>query len=105
MSQIDPVTWLVLSYVVGWVSSIAWPFLLVYVTKGDKFDWRKVAGRILFGLFGLIGLLAEPNMIANIGAMSYLGALAAGFGLSSFGNNIRRTNNARKRDKNAPAKE
>jgi len=99
MSQIDPVTWLVLSYVVGWLASIVWPFLLVYVTEGATFDWRKVAGRILFGLFGLIGLLAEPETIASIGAMSYLGALAAGFGLSSFGNNIRRTNDARKRDK------
>jgi uncharacterized membrane protein YjjB (DUF3815 family) len=82
-------------YVVGWAISIAWPFLLVVVTEGAKFDWRKVSGRLLVGFIGLLGYLVADETVALLGAGSFVAAFLAGFGASSFGNNIRRSVNAR----------
>jgi drug/metabolite transporter (DMT)-like permease len=83
-------------YIAGWALSIAWPFLLVAVTEGAKFDWRKVSGRILAGLLGLVGYLAADQAIGAIGALGYLAAFLAGFGASSVGNNVRRSVDAKR---------
>ena len=83
-------------YVVGWALSIAWPFLLAVITNGAKFDWRKVSGRLLAGLVGFVGYLATDEVMASLGAMSFVAALLAGFGASEVGNNVRRTNDARR---------
>ena len=86
------------AYVLGWALSIAWPYLLAYVRDGAAFDWRMVAGRILSGLVGLVGFLAADDVVANLGAMSYVAALLTGFGASSFGRNVQRTSDtARKK--------
>lgn len=81
-------------YVVGWVVSIAWPFILANVTTGARFDWRLVSGRVLAGAVGLLGFLASDEVIASLGAMSYVAALLAGFGASSAGRNVQRTADA-----------
>ena len=78
-------------YVLGWALSIAWPFLLKVVTEGARFDWRLVSGRLLAGAVGLLGFLASDEVIASLGAMSYVAALLAGFGASSAGRNVQRT--------------
>jgi hypothetical protein len=83
-------------YLLGWVTSIAWPFLLVVVTQGAKFNWRKVSGRILAGLLGFVGYLATDEVLATLGAMSFVAAFLAGFGASSVGNNVRRSVDARR---------
>jgi hypothetical protein len=83
-------------YVIGWALSIAWPFLLVVITDGAKFDWRKVSGRILAGLLGIVGYLAADSTVAMIGGFGYVAAFLAGFGASSVGNNVRRSVDARR---------
>ncbi len=82
-------------YVVGWGLSIAWPFLLVVVTEGARFNVRLVSGRLLVGLIGLVGYLAADETVALLGAGSFVAAFLAGFGASSFGNNIRRSVDAK----------
>ena len=81
-------------YALGWALSIAWPFLLKVLTEGARFDWRLVLGRIVAGGIGLLGFLASDDVIANLGAMSYVAALLAGFGASSAGRNVQRTADA-----------
>ena len=83
-------------YVVGWALSIAWPFLLVALTEGAKFDWRKVSGRILGGVLGFVGYLVADDAIATIGALSFVAAFLAGFGASEVGNNGRRSVDAKR---------
>ena len=83
-------------YVLGCAVSIAWPFLLVVVTQGAAFDWRKVSGRLLVGFVGLLTFLAGDAAIAQLGALSFLAAFLAGFGASSVGNNVRRSVDARR---------
>lgn len=83
-------------YVVGWAASIAWPFLLVVVTDGAKFDWRKVGGRLIAGFIGLVGYLAADSALAAIGALGFVAAFLAGFGASSVGNNVRRSVDAKR---------
>ena len=83
-------------YIGGWGLSIAWPFLLKVLTDGAKFDWRLVSGRLLVGFVGLLTFLAGDAAIAQLGALSFLAAFLAGFGASSFGNNVRRSVDARR---------
>ena len=78
-------------YVGGWAVSIAWPFLLVVVTEGAKFNWRLVSGRLLVGVMGMVGYLVADQTVAMLGTLSFVAAFLAGFGASSFGNNIRRS--------------
>ena len=96
MSDVNETYIRIALYVVGWALSIAWPFLLVAVTEGAKFDVRKVSGRILGGLLGLVIFLVGNESIATIGAMSFLAAFVAGFGASEVGNNGRRTVDAKR---------
>jgi hypothetical protein len=81
-------------YVVGWAVSIAWPFILVNVTEGATFNWRLVSGRILAGAVGLLTFLVGDEVLASLGAMSFLAAFLAGFGASSAGRNVQRTADA-----------
>jgi hypothetical protein len=81
-------------YVVGWALSIAWPFILANVTTGARFDWRLVSGRILAGAVGLLTFLVGDEVLASLGAMSFLAAFLAGFGASSAGRNVQRTADA-----------
>ena len=83
-------------YIIGWALSIAWPFILVKVTEGAAFDWRKVSGRLMVGFVGLLTFLAGDAAIAQLGALSFLAAFLAGFGASSVGNNVRRSVDAKR---------
>lgn len=87
----ETLTWLIVAYIGGVITSIVWPYLLAWVEKKEPFDWRMNIGRILTSLMGALPLLANPDWLAGLGAMSYVAAFVYGLGASEIGRAVQKT--------------
>jgi len=80
MSEIDPVVWAVIAYVLG-----AMLRLLAYLQEGVAFDWRYVIGQAVTALIGLIPILAAQEFLEQLSALGWLAAFGMGFGFAAMG--------------------
>ena len=85
MSEIDPVVWAVIAYVLGAMLRVFWPYLLAYLQEGVAFDWRYVIGQAVTALIGLIPILAAQEFLEQLSALGWLAAFGMGFGFAAIG--------------------
>lgn len=87
---------LALSYVLGVVARVVWPYALAYLNEPQAFDFSKAKGQIVAALAGLVfaaisGGVAQIDLVASFGVAGYLAAFVAGFGVAAFGRETQKT--------------
>ena len=82
---------LVVSYLLGVIIRVVWPYALKYFREGALFNWNMITGEILAAIIGLFGVLAAPDFIMELGPLGYFGAFVAGFGAAALGRNGQKT--------------
>ncbi len=87
-------TWLIVTYFGGLITSIVWPYLLAWIQNQEPFDWRMNVGRVLMGLMGALPLLASSEFLAQLGALTYVAAFVLGMGASQLGRTAQKTASA-----------
>lgn len=85
MTEIDPVVWAVIAYVLGVLLRVFWPYLLAYLQEGATFDARYVIGQAVTALIGLIPILAAQDFLEQLSALGWLAAFGMGFGFAAIG--------------------
>ncbi|MCA9868586.1 MAG: hypothetical protein KC410_19010 [Anaerolineales bacterium] len=84
-------TWLIVAYFGGLITSIVWPYLLAWIQNQEPFDWRMNAGRVLVGIMGALPLLASSDFLAQLGTLTYVAAFVLGMGASQLGRTAQKT--------------
>lgn len=70
-----------LAYILGAAAGVVVPYVRKYLVDGTPFDWRKVGGKILATL---LGLLLMPGLAGTLEALGGLGwAVAFGMGIAA----------------------
>ena len=73
------------AFVLGAAGGVVVPYLRKYLEDGVRFDWRKVVGKVIAAL---VGLMLMPNIgehLAKVGALGWTAAFLLGAGLTMVG--------------------
>lgn len=70
-----------LAYLAGAGFGVLYPYARKYLETGERFDWRKVGGKVAAAL---LGLLLVPTLAATLEALGGLGwVVAFGMGVAA----------------------
>lgn len=96
----DEVTIGVITYIIGAILAVLWPYLNNYLNTGESFDFKKILGNLLGALGGVVVLITVPNFADSLAELAtqydyqYLYILAVavlGFGSSAIGSFAKKT--------------
>lgn len=79
------------AYVIGAVVGVLWPYARKYLEFGVAFDWRKVAGKVLLALAGLLLMPSLAEVLAQVGAAGWVAALGMGIAATFVGHEAQQT--------------
>jgi len=96
---------LALSYILGVVARVLWPYMLAYFKEPQSFDFEKVKGQVIAAFAGLIFAAltsgtAQIDLVGSFGVAGYLAAFVAGFGVAAVGREGQKTLDVRSAKKN-----